>query len=392
MTSQPEHDVSEGDLRAYLDDELSTTQRQAVEATLAASPTTRQQLATLQAQAAQVQATIDTAAMPPDTEAAWHRVHSAIAAQPAPIAQTQGNALRRERMNHTIRTWLGTHRALATSLAIVVLLVGLLALPPVRTLADQLLQVFRVQEVVFVPISDERIAELESLDFDTSTLFVGEPDVIADAGEPYPVDDVAAAAQVVGYPVQTPNYLPTDVTLDEVLVRNAGTMAAQVDPVAAQQLLDLLNITDVTIPPELGDQQITVDMAATAMVHYTGADQDITLVQGMSPDVALPDNVDLQQLGRALLRVLGMESQQATNLSQQIDWSTTLVVPMREDIDTLQQVTINGADGLLVQGGHRSDGGNHWQLYWQQGERFYVLHGENDLDSEEIIAVATSVQ
>jgi len=377
----------EGRLRAYLDNELSAAERQNIEAALAASPQMRQQLAALQAQAAQVEALLSAPKATPDPAAAWHRVHAAVAAQPAAGASDNH---RRKPMKH-VPTWLGAHRALAASLAVVVVLLGLLTLPPVRTFADQMLQVFRVQEVVFVPISDDRLAELENLDFDESTLFVGEPEVTQEMGEPTTVESPDAAAAAVGHPVATPAYMPDGVTLAEVLVSEQGTVSAQINAESAQQLLELLNITDVTIPPELGEQPITVDIPATAMLHYTGDERDIVLVQGNSPDVTLPDNVDLRQLGQALLRVLGMEQQQAANLSQQIDWSSTLVVPMREDIDTLQQVDINGANGLLVWG-QRSEEGTHWQLYWQQGERFYVLHGTGYLSAEEIVSIATSVQ
>jgi hypothetical protein len=387
MTERTSAAYDEGRLRAYLDNELSPAERQAVEATLAASPQARQQLASLQAQAAQAQAALDTAAAHPDPQAAWNRVHAAIAANDAAVAPDNQ---RREMMKH-IPTWLGAHRALAASLAVIVVLLGLLALPPVRALADQMLQVFRVQEVVFVPISDERIAELENLDFDEATLFVGEPEMTQEMGEPTTVESPDAAAAVVGYPIATPAYVPDSVTLAEVLVSEPGTVSAQINAEAAQQLLDLLNITDVTIPPELGEQPITVDIPATAVLHYEGDERSIVLAQGNSPDVTLPENVDLQQLGQALLRLLGMEQQQAATLSQQIDWSSTLVVPMREDIETLQQVDINGANGLLVWG-QRSEEGTHWQLYWQQGEQFYVLHGTGYLSAEEIVAIATSVE
>ena len=49
-----------------------------------------------------------------------------------------------------VRRWLAP-------VAIVVVAAALLALPPVRAAADQLLQVFRVQTVVFVPVSGERM-------------------------------------------------------------------------------------------------------------------------------------------------------------------------------------------------------------------------------------------
>lgn len=302
-------------------------------------------------------------------------------------------------MDNTWRNALTPRRMAVAGVSLAILLLSLVFFPPVRALADQLLQVFRVQEVVFVPINDDRISELENLDFDKSTLFVGEPVTTEDGGEPYAVADAAAASDAVGYPVNEPEYLPTPATATEVMVQNGGAGTAQVNVEAAQQILDLLGITDVSIPPELGDEPIAVSTDAITNIEYTTADGTIALTQGYSPDVTLPDNVNLQQLGKALLRVLGMEAQQAEILSQQIDWSSTLVVPLPTDINTLQQVTVNGAPGLLAQNVERRGHGDAnedtdtvWQLYWQDSDRFYVLQGDTPLSDDDIIAIASSVR
>lgn len=293
-------------------------------------------------------------------------------------------------MPNAFRSWFAAHKRLAATLAVVVVLAGLLALPPVRALADQFLQIFRVQQVVFVPISEERIEQLEDLDFDGASLFVGEPEMINDPGEPQPVDSVAEGEAAVGYDLGEVGTFPTEASSTTVSVSEHATMQFQVNVETSRQLLEMLEIDDVTLPDELGDSPITVDLPPAAMIEYTGDDYTLRLAQGQSPEVALPEGLDLAQLGKAALRLLGMESQQAEAMSQQIDWSSTLLFPFPENIDSIRQVSIGDAQGLLTR--NRHDGDSGWQLYWQDGTRFYVLHGEGDIGQEDMVLAAESVQ
>ena len=122
--------------------------------------------------------------------------------------------------------------------------------------------------------------------------------------------------------------------------------------------------------------------------QYNGDDYEITLAQGISPDVALPDGVDLAELGEAALRLLGMEASQAQALSESIDWSTTLVFPIPTDVDQVRQITIDGTDGLLI----GEQGYGNWSLYLQDGERFYVMTFDGNFDELDVISIAESVR
>ena len=74
---------------------------------------------------------------------------------------------------------------------------------------------------------------------------------------------------------------------------------------------ELLGIDDVSLPDALGAAPITVDVPAFVETRYHGANYELTLHQGHSPSVTLPDGVDLAQLGKAALRLLGMDADQA---------------------------------------------------------------------------------
>ncbi len=276
--------------------------------------------------------------------------------------------------------WSGPRRGLLAGLAVVIVLLSLLALPPVRAAADQLLQIFRVQQVVFVPISPERIEELKGLNFDPQTLFASKPEVVGEASEPVKVDSPEAASAAAGFPVRQPTEFPSAPLTTETHVMGQHTMRFQVDVASAQQLLGLLGVDDVTLPESLGDAPITVDASPLVATSYSGEGYSLTLIQGDSPKVALPDDVDTAQLGKAALRVLGLDADEAELMSQQIDWNSTLVVPFPSDISNVRQVEVGDASGLLVGGG--GEHGQGWSLYWQEGERIAVLQGQGELDAD----------
>jgi hypothetical protein len=376
----------EGTLRAYLDGELPAPEHQNVAAHLTGCPACRAQLATLQTQTDTLTALLSEPVQPPEPHMALHRLHASLGAEehqpPEPIPFIQLN--RRNRMKTSL------DRGIAAALAAVVVLAGLLALPPVRAMADQLLSVFRVEQVVFVPVSTERLEELEALDLDESMMFMSEPETIEDPGEPYTVGSVAEAEEAVGYDLGEISTLPREATSSEITVMNQSAFQFEVNVENSRQVLELLEIDDVTIPDALGDTPIVVEVPATASMSYAGENYELQLHQGISPEVTLPEGVDLAELGKATLRVLGMSEEQAEMMSQQIDWGTTFVFPFPADIDNVNQVTINGAQGILVESDWDDEA--RWHLYWQQDDRFYVLTGTGFVGSTEMVLAAESLQ
>src|SRR5439155_15244303 len=136
---------------------------------------------------------------------------------------------------------------------------------------------------------------------------------------------------------------------------------------------------------------ITADVPAFAQITYSGPGYQLTLVQGRSPTVTMPAGVDLAQLGRAGLRLIGMAPEQADEMSRQIDWSSTLVVPFPAGLQDVVRVQVGGAEGLLVSayGGAESDKVQPRNvIYWQNGDRFYVLAGEGSAVSNDMLLLA----
>lgn len=367
------HCSTSGTLRAYLDNELPNIERLAVATHLQQCPECRADLDDIRIQAEQVALLLSPPNLP-NADVALARIYATARPDAGRVPATQS---RRTPMTSSqrIRRW-------AAPLVALVFAVALLAFPPVRAAADQLLQVLRVQTVVFVPITQERMEQLKNLNFDDKTLFLAEPKVINQPGEPQEVATADAASALVGFPVEQPANLPSTPTQTVFHVNGRTIAEFQINVASARELLKLTGVDDVTLPDALGAQPINVDMAPAVLTTYSGDGYTLQLIQGRAPQVNLPEGVDLRQLGRAALRVLGMAPEQADALSNQIDWSSTLLFPFPSDLSTVRQVSINGAPGLLTTGGSR--GGRTAQLYWQRGDRFYVLELQGNQGPESV--------
>jgi Putative zinc-finger len=397
------HCYDEGSLRAYLDDALPIAERALLAAHIARCPACRACLNEQQALTAQVGALLVPASVPAPHDALMRLRAGAMLSRVSPLAasslMTQATEstipeaqLRRKPMSTLNRLWSNPRRPLFASLALIVVLLSLLALPPVRAAADQLLSVFRVQKVLFVPTNAERIRQLQNLNFDQKTLFVASPKVVNKPAAPRTVDSSSEVAGVIGLSFRQPASFPSTPTSTKFTIHDRTVVQFQVDVQSARQLLTLMDVNDVTLPDALGAKPITADVPTSVEAHYQGADYQFTLYQGHSPTVTLPNGVELSQLGKAALRLLGMDSQQAEALSKSVDWSSTLIFPFPADLSNMQiqQVSVGSAQGMLVGDGHGRQA--HWQLYWQQGDRFYMLQGQGNLAGQDMIAAAESVR
>lgn len=394
----------EGLLRSYLDAELSPADTATLEAHLNNCGPCRTRLDELRRQASRVD-TLMSVAPATDTQRAlmWmqQRISSAGESDSIPTFE---DTRRSKPMQPDKRLRVGPRRGLLAGIAAIVAVLSLLALPPVRAAADQLLQMFRVQNVVFIPVNRERMEQLQQLDLEAETLFIAEPEIINDPAEPRTVASVDEATAAVGFAVQQPATLPSAPVSTTIQVTDRSTMQFQVNVESARQVLTAMGVNDVTLPDSLGAEPIVADVPPAVSTVYSGDTYELMLMQGRSPDVTLPDGVDLQQLGKAALRLLGTAPEQAEAMSRQIDWSTTLLFPIPADVRAVQQVTINGAHGLLVSGSaggeERGSGANDegrrgergQVLYWQNGDRFYILHASGRISQSDLIAAAESIR
>lgn len=378
-----------GALRAYLDGELPEADMPAVAAHLEACDECRARLDELKALDMRVgQSFTDVASDAPAADEAFARLRSGLpdvskrAVAPTPIG-------RFTRVARSRRTSVGG--AIAAALLLAILLV-----PGVRAAASSLLQVFRAQSVVYVSVSPSRVQQLRSLNVDAHALFISEPTRIGAAPTAQQADSLRAASALAHFTAGTVTVFPSAPSSTTYSVMGPSAYQLQVNVKTVRQVLTTLGVTDVKIPDSLGAQPITVSLPASVQAQYSGNGYTATLVEGTSPTVNLPQDVDLANLGQAVLEVYGMSPTQAQALSKQIDWRSTLVFPFPTGTSQIQQVNVNGALGALLDASQDSSGERgtrDFVVYWQKGDHFYILQCQgNAIGETAVLAMADSVK
>lgn len=310
---------------------------------------------------------------------------SVLAPQPgdAPRAPQQALALLKSRLDERresplIALWrnlsMRRHRAAISGLAALLLLVAVLALPPVRAAASDFLGLFRVQKFAAISISPQQMVLLEQVA--EQGLYPGEFQSIQDPAPPQEVATLEEAIALAGGPVQSVEALGPP---SRIQVSGSGSGRLVVDLQSARRILRAADVDPRLLPNSLEGAEI--DATVFPMVEQRWGD-DLILMQSPSPQIDYPDDVDPDVIGQALLQMLGMSQAEAERLATRIDWSSTLLLPVPENLATFSEVTVNGNSALALTS---LEGGEN-TLMWQEAGVIYVLIGADSIDALQDIA------
>jgi len=266
--------------------------------------------------------------------------------------------------------------------AVIVVAMGLLlAIPPVRTLAGQFLSLFRVQTLAVVEMESAAIpsaAEIEAFIPELDRIF--EDDVtMTMEGHSRAVSPEEATAHA-GYDVRLPSGdAPTALRLSP-LVR----LSLTIDLERIRGLVRELGYDSGALPETLDGQvvEVTVYPMVTAEYGACGPEGEgdgcITFAQMPAPDVYVPDELDLEELGGVYLQMLGMSARSARELAERTDWFTTLMLPMPQgSVLGVETVTVDGIEGVLIQPGVTYSP-EEYLILWVRDGMTYALRGYGD--------------
>ena len=145
--------LNEGTLRAYLDGELSLEERREAQQMLAASAEARAALARLKQDREDFTHLLDDLAPTPEelpsSGRAWQRFQAHSRFQPAQNSDSGMKERLRAMVNKPV---LQRYRSAIVAGAVVILAVGSLGFAPVRALAGDFLQLFRVEKMQVVEV------------------------------------------------------------------------------------------------------------------------------------------------------------------------------------------------------------------------------------------------
>ena len=289
--------------------------------------------------------------------------------------------------------------------AAVAVLAFAFSLEAVRAAAREFLDLFRVQRFAAVRVDTERLAALQQSGLGLKSLVGGQVEVVVKPVEPVAVTSPEAGAVDAGITARQPATLPEGIVLAGAAVARPGEYRVRLDAEKLRSLAQIAGADEIEVPDHWTGATIDVAMPPVLVTRYERAapdgetrtaDAGYVLLQARSPEIELPEGVDLATLGRLALRLGGLSAEEALSFSQRIDWRSTLLVPVPVNGADYREVEVNGQRGLMVSAqvppspspegarqvppspspdGSRRRATRRSVLMWSEGGNVYALHG-----------------
>lgn len=383
-----------GTLWAYVDGELGAGDRETVERHLAGCRACRADLAAAGADAGWVdRRLVDYArgvpAAAPDAEEVWQRLRDVWgAAMPLRRAEAPAAAAGRlpgERRVSGRRAGWPIAAGAAAALAL-----GSLAFSPVRAAAGDMLQVFRVQQVRIVNVSDMDVATIQSALRSAGAVVniqgLAKVRVAPNAGPAVMTLEQARGRVEFALRAPTAAGLPAGYALQSVRVQPPTKIDFfDLKVPAINGVLASLGSKE-QLPAAIGNGGIQLSVPSAAILAYTATDgrSPIQIAETGNPQLTVPVGVDLQAVRQVLLDLPFLPPDLRQQLQAVSDWQNTAVIPQVPGIS--DPVSVNGAQGVFV---HPKGSSGDTALLWLKGNVVYVIRGALTLAAAE--AIATSV-
>ena len=385
--------LTDGEIRALLDRELSALEKERVEQHLGECSQCRTQAETLSERAGQIGAHL--AVLAPQ---------SGEAPSPANLARArlETRVINMEEKTMFKKIFARQYRLAWVAVAIIAFLAVALAFPPVQAIANSFLGLFRVQQVTFVQVNPGNLPD--QLGSSSQFEYMLSEDVrFEEMGEPQKAADAAEASALAGIAVRLPDSIEGDLRLEV----QPGTQASfKVNLARVRAVLAELGQADLQLPDEIDGATITLELPTSVVAAYgdcevdseagqaAGSDPDAptprlpectTLAQMISPTITAPPGLDLAKIGEAFLQVMGMSPEEAARFSQTVDWTTTLVIPIPRYGTDYKDVQVDGVQGWFIQQS-LEDQADQYLLIWIKDEIVYALPGPGDISTALTIA------
>lgn len=289
----------------------------------------------------------------------------------------------------------------------VLLLTVTLSFPQTRALADQLLNLFRVQQVkaVFLDFTGmQEITGQSPIGEQLSQLLSSSMTVTKQSTKPVTVADAAAASQMAGFTVR----LPQGQTAANIRVMRGSAFTFKIDQVKAQALLDEAGRDDLQLPASIDGKDVSISVPAGVSAAFgtcpafEGGDPSefhegsvgrryadcILFAQIPSPTVSAPADVNVAMLAQIGLEFTGMNHDEAAAFTNSIDWTSTLVIPLPKNAATYKQVNVDGVTGTLIERPDDDEPG--FSLIWVKNGIIYAISGVGK-NAEKAVQMAGSL-
>jgi len=174
------------------------------------------------------------------------------------------------------------------------------------------------------------------------SLFVREPEVVVDEPVVKGVS-IEEASELAGFQVRMPRYWP-DEGVPEIQMKGRTEYLFPFTRDGLVMLLELADIDAAQVPT--GWDEATIRVSVPSVVIIVG--EHFQIGQVLDPTVEYPQGLDPRLVGEAGLRLFGLSPKEAQRISEHIDWTSTVVLPIPADVAEFNELEIAGEQAVLL--------------------------------------------
>lgn len=261
--------------------------------------------------------------------------------------------------------------------AVLLILAFSFTFPSVRATASEFLGLFRVQKFAAISVSPEQMALFEKLA--KEGLNLGEMRIKQEPGTQTIVDSLTEAGILTSMEPSTLSHLGLPKTI-KVLDGGSGNLTLNLAGVRA--IVEATGNDPMLLPDSLDGARISI--VAFPSIEQEWAD-GTWLMQTTSPLVEYPEDMaDPTVLGQAFLQVMGLDEAEAQRLARDIDWTSTLLLPLPSDAVTSQEIMVNGVSGMALQDIDSISSA----IVWEKDGIIYILQGKKPVSDLQALAAS----
>jgi hypothetical protein len=274
-------------------------------------------------------------------------------------------------------------------LSAAVVLVAVWTIQPVRAWAIDFLRLFRVQKITVVPVDPDNMQKFHHDFFgsDTDTrmdqLFSENANVVRH-GKPQNVATLEDAARLSGFGLRLPDTFHESAQFH---VRPAVDFSFVIDLQRIRDILQDAGRSDIRLSDHLDGRTISAAIPSSVVAiqgDCPGKDESLreypgcrVLMQIPSPTVSAPPDINLPEVAQAMFELLGVTPEDAKRLSETIDWTSTLVLPVPVDRRVrYSEVQVDGVNGVLIQRNAKRLEPSAYHLLWVKDGILFALMGQ----------------
>jgi hypothetical protein len=263
---------------------------------------------------------------------------------------------------------------------VVASLVALLSYAPARTAAAGFLTVFRAERVQVVALGPDDIKAFEQALKQAGVVDLKSFGKVEVSPKPETrIIQPGEAQALAGFTVRLPAKPPAGYELKQVSLSNAVNTTITPDVQNLNSILAALG-TNMALPAQLAGKQFVVKSPAILSASYADATGRLNIVQAPSPELIVPEGVDVEALRKVLLSIPALPAQLKQQLSMR-DWQRTVLVPGING--STQEVSVNGSTGAFI----TSRDSDQNVLLWQQNGIWCAIFGRLTLAQAQAIAL-----